>query len=188
MDKLILEDITNIFRILFSAPIMYVVVILYIRLFGKRTSSKMNSFDWIVTVAMGSIVASTVILKGVPLLAGISGILILIILQFIITKLSTQFVWLRNLVQSTPQLLLFEGQFLEDIMRKERVTKTEVLAAIRESGLPNVKQVYAVVLETNAHLSVISMDESDTAFSLADVEGLPEGLKNELQEIRDQKN
>ena len=60
------------------------------------------------------------------------------------------------------------------------MVKSEILAAIREHGHPNINNVYAVVLETDANLSVIGMDKSNTPFSLADVQGLPDGLKDDL--------
>lgn len=175
----------SILKILVSAPITYITIILYIRYFGKRTTSQMNSFDWIVTVAIGSIAASTVILDGVPILNGILAIFILILLQFAITKTIIISSKTRRLVLSTPMLLLFEGDFLDKNLKSERVTRAEIMAAIRESGLPNINEVYAVVLETNANFSVIGMDKRNTSFSLADVGGLPEGLKSELKTIRD---
>ena len=168
---------------LIKAPFMYALVVIYIRLIGKRSISQMSSFDWIVTVAMGSIASSTIIFDEVSLLEGSLSILVLLLLQYLITWLITRYSWAKIVVRTTPQLLLFEGKFLMDNMQKERVLKGEVYAAVRSSGYKSTKSIYAVVLETNATLSVIPNDDVDSlGFSLADVSGLPEGLKQDLKE------
>ncbi|MBW2962963.1 hypothetical protein [Mesonia aestuariivivens] len=90
----------------------------------------MNSFDWIVTVAMGSIVASTVLMKSVPILAGALAIFMLMSMQFVLTKLIVHSTWVRNLARTTPRLLVFQGEFLTENMHKERITQPEIYAAI----------------------------------------------------------
>ncbi len=181
MDKLFYDDFENMIRIVISAPIIYLVVVGYIHLMGKRTTSQMNSFDWIVTVAMGSIVASVVMLRNVPIVNGAVAIFTLMGLQYIITKLMVRFKAWRKIIRSTPKLLVFEGKFIEDNMINERMVRSEIYAAIREAGVHGIGEVYAVVLETDATLSVIGKDEKNTPLSLMDVNGLPEELENELK-------
>ena len=183
MDKLFYTNTDNLLRILATIPLMYLLAIVYIRVVGKRATSQMNNFDWIVTVAMGSIVASTIILPGVSLADGGVSILTLLLLQYGLTKTIYRHQELRSVIKSTPQLLLYEGEFLRDNMRSERVIEAEVYAAIRRNGLMSVDQVYAVILETDASLSVIPTTEDDdlVGFSLGDVGGLPEGLRQDLE-------
>lgn len=172
MEKLFDCDLYDILRILSTAPIIYVLLILYIRVLGKRSTSEFNNFDWIVTVATGSIVASTVIVKDISIAEGGLSILILMLLQFIVTKLMYGNEKIREIIKSTPQLLLFEGEFIEENMKKERTLKPEVYAAIRQRGLKSVKQIYAIVLETNSKISVIPNENSEEiGFSLSDVQG-----------------
>lgn len=180
MDKLFYDDFENLLRILISAPIIYVLVIGYVKLMGKRTTSQMNSFDWIVTVAMGSIVASVLLMKNVPIVNGAVAIFILMGLQYIFTKLMVHFKFWKKMIRSTPALLVFEGRFIEDNMVKERMVKAEIYAAIRESGVQGINNVYAVVLETDASLSVIGKDEKNTPLSLFGVAGLPPSVKKAL--------
>ncbi|WP_425222394.1 hypothetical protein [Psychroserpens sp.] len=87
MEKFFFDGQDNLLRIAFTAPIVYGIVILYIRVVGKRATSQMNSFDWIVTVAMGSLVASTIILKNISLLEGAFSIFLLLFMQYVLTKL-----------------------------------------------------------------------------------------------------
>lgn len=181
MDKLFYDDFENMIRIVISAPIIYLLVIGYIQLMGKRTTSQMNSFDWIVTVAMGSIVASVVTMKNVPIINGAVAIFTLMGLQYIITKMMVHFKFWRKVVRSTPELLVFEGKFLDDNMIKERMVRSEIYAAIREGGINGLSEVYAIVLETDATLSVIKKDEKNTPLSLIGVEGLPPAVSRELK-------
>ena len=182
MDSIFVTNFESIVRIIATVPVIYVLVILYIRVIGKRSTSQMNSFDWIVTVAMGSLVASTIILKDVAIVDGAMGILMLMVLQYLLTKVMLYSTSIKKIVKSTPQLLLYEGEFLPDNMKRERILETEILASIREKGLKNKKQVYAVILETDASFSVIPTENNDeVGFSLADVDGLPQGLKDELE-------
>lgn len=184
MNNLFFDDFPNLLRIVISAPVIYFVVIANIKLMGKRTTSQMNSFDWIVTVAMGSIVASVVMQKEVPILDGVVAIFTLMSLQFIVTKLMVYSDTWKKMIRATPQLLVYNGKFLEVNMKKERMVKEEIYAAVRESGLPGITHVYAVVLETDATLSVVGKDENNTPLSLINVDGLPEGLYNELQKAK----
>lgn len=184
MDKTFFIDYENICRVLISAPIMYISVIIYIRILGKRSTSQLNSFDWIVTVAMGSLVASTIVIKNVSIMDGLAAILALLLLQFLLTKITLLFPSIKKIIRSTPQLLLYNGEFIKKNMKKERVVESEVLAAMRENGIQNIDEVHAVVLETNAKFSVISKSENNSSFTLADVQGLPEGLKQDIEKRR----
>lgn len=118
----------------------------------------MNNFDWIVTVAVGSLFASMVVLKDVSFAEGALSIGLLLALQFGVTLATSRWEWARTAVLAPPSLLYFRGRFLSDAMRKERVSRDEILAAVRESGASSIDQVGAVVLESDADLSVLQED------------------------------
>lgn len=186
MEKILEYSLADIVRIIGSATLVYIIIIIYIRLMGKRSMSQLNNFDWIVTVSIGSILASTVILEDVTVPEGALSVLILMILQFAATKFMYYSEHFREVVKATPQLLLFEGELIEENMRKERILKPEVYAAIRRNGYKSVKQIYAVVLESNSEISVIPNKKSEEiGFSLSDVQGLPDGLKEDLKNKED---
>ena len=190
MDQLFYTDSDNLLRIACTVPIVYLMAIFYIRIAGKRATSQMNNFDWIVTVAMGTIVATTIALKNVSIADGALSIGLLLALQYILTKQVHRHKWLRMIIKSSPQLLLYKGEFLEDNMHRERMVEAEVNAAIRHNGLKSIKQVYAVVLETDASLSIIpiSEDNDTVGFSLSDVDGLPDGLRDDLDSHDEEDN
>lgn len=171
MDNLFYNNTESLWRILISAPLIYIFIIINIKLMGKRSTSQLNSFDWLVTVAMGSIVASVVMQKDTSLLSGILAIFTMMGLQYIITKLMFKFPFWKKMVRSRPRLLLLNGEYLLPNMKKERIVKSEILAAVREKGFADLKDVYAVVLETDASLSVIQKKEKSVQSTLEDVCG-----------------
>jgi len=134
----------------------YLALVVSLRVSGKRTLSKMNAFDFVVTVALGSTLATVLLSESVALVEGLAAFSVLIGAQFVITWLSVRSEAVRRLVKSEPALLFHDGAFLERALRRERVTKEEVLAAAREQGKPSLREVSAVVLETDGTFSILS--------------------------------
>ncbi|MCH4809739.1 DUF421 domain-containing protein [Vreelandella neptunia] len=161
----------SLLRILVIGLLAYATLILFLRLSGNRTLSKMNAFDLIVTVALGSTLATVLLSKDVALAEGAVALALLISLQFIITWTSVRFRWVRRLVTGEPLMLLYQGEFLLTSLRKARVTQHEVLSAIRSSGLSDVTAVEAVVLETDGSLSVVKRHAESGQSSLEGVRG-----------------
>ncbi|MGI9035919.1 MAG: DUF421 domain-containing protein [Pyrinomonadaceae bacterium] len=159
----------NLLSVLIVGILVYAALIFWLRVSGKRTLSKWNAFDFVVTIALGSILASVMMSKNVALTEGILAFLVLIGLQFVITWLSVRFDFVKNIVKAEPTLLLDKGEFLADALRRQRVTESEVRAAIRAQGLAAVEDVEAVVLETNGTFSVIKKSADGRRTALKDV-------------------
>ncbi|WP_425400152.1 DUF421 domain-containing protein [Aeoliella sp.] len=167
MDGFFIRDAAGLIRIASSAVVTYVSVVVFVRAAGKRATSQMNNFDWIVTVAIGSVVGSTIVLRDLPLLEGIVAVGTLLAVQYAVTKLSIHTPAFSRLVHASPTLLFYRGAFIYAAMKKERVTEQEILSAIRQSGIHATSQVEAVVLETDAKLSVLSRPDTDPPTSEA---------------------
>ncbi len=150
------DDWYGIARVLIVGPLAYVALVMLLRASGKRTLSKMNAFDFVVTIAMGSMLASIILTDTVALLEGVAGMAMLIGLQFLITWLSVRNKRVSDLVKGEPSLLFHHGSYLESQLTRTRVTKTEVEAAIRQQGHASVAAVGSVVLETDGSFSVTS--------------------------------
>ncbi|HEX6260106.1 MAG TPA: YetF domain-containing protein, partial [Woeseiaceae bacterium] len=147
----------------------YAGVILLLRLSGRRTLSKMNAFDLIVTVALGSTLATVLLNKDVTLAQGMLAFATLIGLQFIITWASVRARWVRQLVTGEPALLFYKGAFLSQALRSARVTEDEVRASIRSAGVLALEDIEAVVLETDGTFSVVRPDGAAGQTSLAGI-------------------
>lgn len=151
----------------------YPALVLLLRVSGKRTLSKMNAFDFIVTVALGSTLATVLLSSSVSLVRGVLAFGVLIFLQYAITWLSVRSPAMRRLVKSEPTMLLYRGEFLRSAMRQERVTRDEVEAALRSQGVASIGDVEAVVLETESSFSVVMKPSGESASSLANVKRRP---------------
>ncbi|HNR12583.1 MAG TPA: DUF421 domain-containing protein [Thermodesulfobacteriota bacterium] len=129
----------------------------------------MNAFDLIVTVALGSMLATVVISKDTALAEGVLGLTLLILFQYGVAWLSIRSPRFSKLVKSEPRLLLHKGKLLERALREERIKKEELLQAIRNQGVLSLDQVEAVVIETNGSFSIIKVAESKGLSTLASV-------------------
>lgn len=150
----------GIARILVVGVCGYASLILLLQISGKRTLSKMSAFDLVVTVALGSTLSSLILSKDTPLAEGVAAFALLIALQFLITWASVRSRAVRRLVKSEPTLLYFKDGFIESAMERERVTEEEIHAAARSSGCGSMREVEAVVLETDGSFSIVKGDGS----------------------------
>jgi len=159
-------------RTLIVALIGYLVLVLFLRISGKRTLSKWNAFDFIVTIALGSTLASLLTSKNVALAQGALALGLLVGFQFVITWLSVRSRWVRRLIKAEPTLLLRDGMILHDALSQQRVTESEIRAAVRSKGIAALEDVRAIVLETDGTFSVIRSIDADTCSALTDVPGI----------------
>lgn len=150
----------SIFRIIIVGTLSYVGLIIILRISGKRTLSKMNAFDFVVTIALGSVLASILLSEDVVLAEGMTAFFVLAGLQYLVALFSVHFRPFGKLIKSNPRLLYYDGEFLHDAMKAERVTEVEILQAARSSGNESMDEVTAIVLETDGRVSVLK--KSDT--------------------------
>ncbi|PRP99281.1 DUF421 domain-containing protein [Enhygromyxa salina] len=169
MNSILFDGWDTLARTVTLGVLGYASLVVILRVAGKRTLAKMNAFDLVVTIALGSTLATLLLSKDTPLAQGVVGLLVLIGLQFVISWASVRVRWVRRIVSSEPTLLLYRGGYLPGMLRRSRVTTEEVRAAVRSAGHAAIEQVHAVVLETDGSFSVIAQDDAIEASSLAGV-------------------
>ncbi len=172
--SMLFQDWYPLLRILIVGPLAYAGLVATLRVSGKRTLSKMNAFDFIVTVALGSTLATVVVSRTVPLLEGLLALGLLVFLQYIVAFASIRSDAFASIVKSQPRLLFFRGGFLAEAMRAERITRSEVIAAIRQQGISALSEVEAVVIETAGELSIVTRSAGTPPTALSYVRGVPE--------------
>ena len=158
-------DWAGIFRTILVGIPAYAALIFILRRSGKRSLAQMNAFDLIVTVSLGSTLATMMLSKSVALAEGLTALLLLVFLQFTITWLSVRFPPFRKLVRSEPSLLYHNDAFMDGVMKRERVSRDEVLQIVRSKGIAALSEVGSVIMETNGQFSV-----------LPHTDGMPESL------------
>lgn len=142
-------------RILVVGTLAYVAMILLLRVTGKRTLTQMNAFDFIITVALGAALGRILTARSVALVEAVTAFVLLILLQYVVTRLQVRSARFAHIVTAPPALLYYRGRILHDAMRRERVTEAELRTAIREQGAGSLEEVEAVVLESNGKFAVV---------------------------------
>jgi uncharacterized membrane protein YcaP (DUF421 family) len=156
-------------RVVLVGTLAYAALVLLLRISGKRTLTKLNAFDLVITVALGSTLATVLLSKSVALAEGVLALALLISLQYAIAWLSARSPRFQAFIKAEPTLLVHRGRFLGRAMRAQRITREEILAAVRASGTAEIAGIAAVVLETDGSISVIT-DADGAAGALANVE------------------
>lgn len=145
----------GIWRTAVVGLLAYAALVLVLRLTGKRTLTKMNAFDLVVTVALGSTLATIVLSKDVALAEGVTAFLLLAGAQYAVTWTSLRSARVRRWIKAEPRVLLRDGRYLDDALRDERVTREEVDAAVRGAGHADIGAIALVTLETDGSISVV---------------------------------
>lgn len=164
-------------RVVAVGILAYAAVILILRISGNRTLSKLNAFDLVVTVALGSSLATILLNKSVALVEGVLAIALLVALQFAVTWWSVRWPFFSKLVKSEPVLLVHRGKLVSAALRRTRVVENEILAVLRREGFRGIEDVHAVVLESDGSLSVLGANKvpSHEANTLRNVELAADG-------------
>ncbi len=153
--EMLFQGWSGLARTAVVAVLAYVGLVLFLRISGKRTLSKLNAFDLVVTVALGSILATTLLNKDVALAEGLVALASLIALQFLVTWSSVRFRWLREGVRSEPAVLVRDGRPLPEVLRRERVTEDEATSAVRDAGGRTLAEAEVVILESDGSLTAV---------------------------------
>lgn len=153
LDVMIDVTVQDALKVSFATAGIFIAVITYTRISGLRSFSKMSGFDFAMTVAVGSLLASAAVLQA-SFIEGLIALAVLYLLQALIAYLR-RYKFLKQVVDNKPILLLQNGSFLQNNMQKARITRSDILAKLREHNVKDVKSVQAVVLETTGDISVL---------------------------------
>lgn len=157
-------------RVLLVGSAAYVTLVVVLRVSGTRTLAKLNAFDLVVTVALGSTLATILLSADVSWAEGAVALTLLILLQFVAALTTTRLRGGRALLTSEPTLVLRDGQFLDQAMRHQRIGAADVRQAIRAGGNGSLTRIAAVVLETDGSLSVITHEAFGDGSALDGIE------------------
>jgi uncharacterized membrane protein YcaP (DUF421 family) len=166
MSQIFFDNWETLFRTLIIGVLAYVSLVMLLRISGRRTLSKMNAFDMVVTVALGSTLATILLNRDVALAEGVLAFALLIGMQYLVTWSSVRMPWVRKIVTGEPALLVYEGKLLPSALKRARVTEDEIHSAVRSAGRQTFEQIKAVVLETDGSFSVVQHEDAQATSSL----------------------
>ncbi len=162
---------TALFMVFLSALGIYAALLVLTRVMGLRSFAKMSSFDFAITVAFGSILASTILAKDPPLMTGAFALAVLYVLQFSISKSRRLTKTVEHLVDNEPLLVMAGEQILEQHLDAARMTEEDLKSKLRGAGITHPEQVLAVVFETTGAVSVLKQGDDVSPWIFAGVRG-----------------
>ncbi|HAD96917.1 MAG TPA: DUF421 domain-containing protein [Cryomorphaceae bacterium] len=159
MEKYFTTSGTTALAIILTTFAVYITLILFTRLAGKRSFSKMSSFDFAMTVAIGSLLASTILSSSISLAEGIVGLAAVYTLQMT-AALLRRYPGFKNAIDNQPLLLMKGTEILYDNLKKARVAEGDLRSKLREANVIELSQVKAVIFETTGDISVLHTADS----------------------------
>lgn len=163
----------DILRVLIVGAVSYATLVGLLRVSGKRTLGQLNAFDFVITVALGSTLATILLSSDVAYAEGLAALVLLAGLQFLVAWVSARWPAARNTITARPTALVVDGRLQHEELRRNRLTESEVFQAVRVSGTGDLSAIGAIVLETNGTLSVIPNSSLGTGAALSGVVGYP---------------
>jgi uncharacterized membrane protein YcaP (DUF421 family) len=130
--------------------------LLLARTVGLRAFSKMTAFDFVATIAVGSLIAQAGTRDRLPdFLQAMAGIAAVFLVQWLLARARMKSEAFQRLIRNRPVLLMEHGRYLEGALQETRVSRENLHEKLRQAGVGDVAEVRAVVLETTGDLSVI---------------------------------
>lgn len=162
----------DVAMVLASTGALYVAIILYTRIAGLRSFAKMSAFDFAMTVAVGSLFATSIISRNPALLLSLVAFAGLFGGQWLIGKIRQRSRRARRLLDNDPVLLMAGERILHEHLRETGITENDLRAKLREANVLNYGQVRAVILETTGDVSVLHSANPEEQLDPAILEGV----------------
>jgi uncharacterized membrane protein YcaP (DUF421 family) len=140
--------------------IVYLALLAGLRLAGKRELGQMTPFDLVVILLIANAVQNAMVGPDTSVTGGLIAAGVLVSVNYGVAAARERLPWLRRVVEGTPTLLINDGTFVREHLRREGLEEDDVLMAIREHGVADVKDVRIAVLETDGSISIVPVDTS----------------------------
>ncbi|MBP2832506.1 DUF421 domain-containing protein [Aquimarina sp. U1-2] len=155
MENWIFTSLDTLVKVGITIIAIFTVMIIITRISGLRTFAKMSSFDFASTIAVGSVLAAIVLNTDQSLLKGSVALGGIILFQTLFSFAKRRWNWFDSLFTNKPMLLMKDGKFIHDNLKKTNVDTNDVYAKLREANIKDMTEVLAVVLESTGDISVI---------------------------------
>lgn len=166
------KDIGMVPEIIIGTIVVYIAVIIFTRIFGLKSFSKMTGFDFVNTVAIGNLIGMTIATSNPKLLLGILLIGLLYLANYLVSLLRFRSKTARKHLDNSPVMIMRDGKVLYDNLNKVEITENELRGKLREANVIRLNEVKAVILETTGDVSVLHGDDDKNIedYILEDVE------------------
>lgn len=169
LDTILFDGWNSVLRVAIMCLLAYPFLIVLLRLFGKRSITKVNIFDFIITVTYGATLSSILTSDKVSFADGVVVLFMLTLLQYIVSKLAVNSQNFSDFIKASPVFLYYEGEFNEELMQKERLRKEDLRGKVRQQGMSSFEKVEAIVFEGDGSLSIIKKEDVESKDALEGV-------------------
>lgn len=150
------SEVDRLWAVGASAVLLYLALVALTRWIGVRSFSEVSTFDIAVTLAVGAIVASTVMSGGASLLDGLLALVVLNLLQISVGWLRSRFAGVRRWLDNGPVLLIAHGEIVQENLRQVRVSEDDLTVRLRSANVHRLAQVRAAIMEPTGNISILT--------------------------------
>jgi len=148
--------------IFFRAIVLYILVLIVMRLMGKREIGQLQPFELAIAIMIADLASIPMTDTGVPISNGIVPILGLLLMHLLISIINLKSIKAREIICGKPRILIYRGKIDEMALKKERFTINELQERLRDKNIVNIFDVEYAILETNGQISVIEKPNKRT--------------------------
>ena len=165
----------------FRSIVLYIIVLIVMRLMGKREISQMQPFELAISIMIADLASIPMTEIGIPIFNGIVPILGLLVMHLLISVINIKSVNLRKFICGKPSILIYRGKIDEKVLKKERFTINELEERLRSNNIFNIGDVEYAILETSGQITVIPKPEKrNVVISDFNIEPEYEGISYDL--------
>jgi uncharacterized membrane protein YcaP (DUF421 family) len=148
-------DLSSAVGIILRSLAIYLTVLIGLRLSGKREIGQMTVFDLVVLLLIANAVQNAMVGSDTSLLGGILAAVVLLFVNVLVARLRLNWPLFRRWVEGTPTLLILHGKVIPEHIQREGIDEETLLAALREHGVADIRDVDMAVLEIDGSISVV---------------------------------
>lgn len=165
----------------FRAIVLYIVVLVVMRLMGKREIGQLQPFELAISIMIADLASIPMTEIGIPIFNGIVPILGLLVMHLIISVINLKSLKAREIICGKPSILIYRGKINEQELKKERFTINELEERLRGNNVVNLGDVEYAILETSGQVTVIQKPEKRNTIPedfniVPEYEGIPYDL------------
>jgi uncharacterized membrane protein YcaP (DUF421 family) len=153
-------DVSHVPQVVLRTFIVYFGLLLAMRLAGKREVGQMKPFDLVTLLILSNAVQNAMVGPDTSLVGGLAAAAAILIFNFTVGALRGRFALAGKVFEGSPSLIVNDGQFITEHLRAEGLSEDDVMQAMREHGVDDVKQVKTAVLEVDGSISIIQKDQA----------------------------
>ncbi|MEO6346285.1 MAG: YetF domain-containing protein [Aquaticitalea sp.] len=180
--RVLMNDLPLAFllEVVFRSIVMFLILLVFLRLAGKRGVKQLSVFEVVIIVGLGSAVGDPMLYDNVGLLPGIVVVIVVILFYRLITILTAKFKWVERFLEGEPKCLIKDGEFVLNSLNKENLASNEFFSELRNNSVEHLGQIRFAYLETSGEVSIFYNKDEDVTYGLPI---LPELFKASKKEV-----